>query len=101
MPEYVMTSEIESGGRTISVTACDPEFYDEIVEDCTVRTTIGEGESLTGADEHAIDAWLHGIYYPYALGLRMNEALEDAAEALFEGSEADARDYGPGDADFP
>ena len=106
MPLYIKTGEIESNGRTLYVTACDPEFYDETVEGCTTRVAIGDdpqefdAETLTGADEHAVDAWLHTAYYPHALRLRMNDDLEDAAEVLFEGKQADERAYGPGDADY-
>ena len=88
--KYEKSGEVESEGRTLYVTACDPEFYDEIVEDCTVRVAIGDdeaerdGKTMSGADEHAIEAWLHGTYYPWALELRMEDARDAHAEAQFD-----------------
>lgn len=90
MPRYEKTGEIENGDRTLYVTACDPEFYEEVVEGCTVRVAVGDNETehdlkdMTGSDEHAVDEWLHGTYYPWALSLRDEDAADVTAETQFE-----------------
>ena len=97
MPAYKKEDEIEHEGRTLHVTACDPEFYEETVEDCTVRVAIGDDETdrdlkeMTGSDEHAVDAWLHGIYYPWALRYREEDDKDAAAEVQFEASQEEDR----------
>lgn len=49
----------------LTVWATDPEVREGYVTGCSMRATC-KGE-ITSADEHAVEAWLHGVYYPHVL----------------------------------